>query len=125
MAMIAPAMIGLALVIMFLGRGVDGRATVHGAAESAAQAAARERTAGAAIRAAERIGSAMLVDDTSCASPRFRVDVSDFTPGGVVGVTVSCRSSTAGVELVARRGHTYSATAFAAIDTFRATGDGP
>mgnify|MGYP001815254607 CR=1 FL=1 len=125
MALIAPAMIGLALVIMFLGRGVDGRATVHGAAESAAQAAARERSPAAASSAAQRVGNAMLVDDKSCASPQFSVDVSGFAPGGVVAVTVSCTTSTAGLEIVASRGHTYSATAYATIDRFRGTGDTP
>lgn len=125
MALIAPAMVGLALVIMFLGRGVDGRATVHGAAESAAQAAARERSPAAALRAARRVGSAMLVDDQSCASPLFDVDVSGFAPGGIVAVTVSCTSSTAGLELVAGTGHTYSATAHATIDRFRGAGDDP
>ena len=125
MALIAPAMVGLALVIMFLGRGVDGRATVHGAAESAAQAAARERSPAAALRAARRVGSAMLVDEQSCASPLFDVDVSGFAPGGIVAVTVSCTSSTAGLELVAGTGHTYSATAHATIDRFRGAGDDP
>jgi len=48
LALIAPAAIGLALVILFLGRGVDSRATVQSAAESAAQAAAQERTPAAA-----------------------------------------------------------------------------
>ena len=124
MAMIAPAMIGLALVVVFLGRSVDGRATVHGAAESAAQAAARERSPAAAVEAARRVGRTMLVDSASCGSPRFDVDVSGFAPGGVVAVTVSCTSSTAGVELVARDGHTSSATAYAVVDRFRATGDG-
>jgi len=47
-ALIAPAAIGLALVILFLGRGVDSRATAQSAAESAAQAAAQERTPAAA-----------------------------------------------------------------------------
>ena len=67
----------------------------------------------------------MLVDDKSCASPQFSVDVSGFAPGGVVAVTVSCTTSTAGLEIVASRGHTYSATAYATIDRFRGTGDTP
>lgn len=125
-ALIAPAMMGLALVILFLGRGVDSRATVHGAAESAAQAAARERTPGAAVAAAQRVGSAMLIDATTCASPQVKVDVSDFRPGGVVAVTVGCTASTAGIEVVApRRTMRASATAHAVVDRFRGIGDGP
>jgi Flp pilus assembly protein TadG len=123
-ALLAPAMIGLALVIVFLGRSVDGRATVHGAAESAAQAAARERTPAGAVAAARRVGSTMLVDDRSCAAPLVAVDVSDFRPGGVVAVTVRCSTSTAGVEVVApRRTMRSSATAYAVVDRFRRVGE--
>lgn len=125
MALIAPAMIGLALVIVFLGRGVDARATVHGAAESAAQAAARERTPAAAADAARRVGAAMLVDTASCTSPQVHVDLTGFAPGGVVAVTVRCRSGTDGVELVSRRGHTYSTTAYAIVDRFRSAEAAP
>jgi len=122
MALIAPAAIGLAIVIVFLGRGVDSRATVQSAAESAAQAAAQERTIPAARVAAERVGAAMLIDPTSCASPRVVVDTSNFRPGGQVAVTVSCTVSTGDLELInpPTRGPT-TATAFATIDPLRAS----
>ena len=84
-ALIAPAAIGLALVILFLGRSVDGRATVQSAAESAAQAAAQERSPAAAIAAAQQVGEAMLVDVTSCSDPSVAVDTSAFGPGGQRG----------------------------------------
>jgi Flp pilus assembly protein TadG len=126
LALLTPAAIGLAVVIVFLGRGVDSRATVQSAAESAAQAAAQERSTGAAIAAAEAVGREMLVDPTSCASPRVSVDVSDFRPGGQVAVTVSCTVSTDGLELIdPPAGGTYMATAFAAIDPLRATEPAP
>jgi Flp pilus assembly protein TadG len=126
LALLTPAAIGLAVVIVFLGRGVDSRATVQSAAESAAQAAAQERTPLAAVAAAEEVGRAMLVDPTSCASPSVSVDLSEFRPGGVVAVTVSCTVSADGLELIdpPSTGPT-SATAFAAIDPFRATEGAP
>jgi Flp pilus assembly protein TadG len=125
LALIAPAAIGLALVIVFLGRGVDGRATAQTAAESAAQAAAQERTPGAARAAAEQVTRSMLVDDRSCASPSVDVDTSRFEAGGTVGVTVTCSTSTDGLEPIRPpRGRSYRVTAVAAIDPFRATGDG-
>ncbi len=122
LALLAPAAIGLAVVIVFLGRGVDSRATAQGAAEAAAQAAAQERSPAAAIAAAQEVGSAMLVDASSCSSPQVSVDISAFGPGGSVAVTVSCTVSRAGLELVdpPATGPT-TATAFAAIDPFRAT----
>jgi len=126
LALLAPAMIGLAVVIVFLGRGVDSRATVQSAAESAAQAAAQERTPDRATAAARAVGAAMLVDTATCASPSVDVDTSLFGPGGRVAVTVSCTVSGGGLELIdpGIDGPT-SATAFAVVDTFRASGDGP
>ena len=126
LALIAPAAIALALVIVLLGRGVDSRATVQSAAESAAQAAAQERTIVDARNAAVKVGAAMLVDPTSCADPRVVVDTSDFRPGGQVAVTVSCTVSTDGLEVInpPTPGPT-SATAFATIDPLRAAEGGP
>ena len=126
LALLAPAAIGLAVVIVFLGRGVDSRATAQSAAESAAQAAVQERSSTAAIAAAEDVGRAMLVDTSSCASPRVFVDVSDFRPGGQVAVTVSCTVSTDGLELINPPANgPNTATAFASIDPLRAAQGGP
>lgn len=126
LALLAPAAIGLALVIVFLGRGVDSRATVQSAAESAAQAAAQERTPAAAVAAARQVGAAMLVDPTSCASPSVLVDTSAFGPGGSVAVTISCTVSTSGLELIdpPSPGPT-TATAFALIDPLRSAEPAP
>lgn len=126
LALLAPAMIGLAVVIVFLSRGVDSRATVRIAAESAAQAAAQERSPVEAVRAARAIGTGMLVDEATCASPSVAVDMSEFRPGGRVSVTVSCTVSGAGLGLVDPRvdGPT-TATAFATIDPLRGLVGGP
>jgi Flp pilus assembly protein TadG len=126
LALLAPVAIGLALVIVFLSRGVDSRATVQSAAESAAQAAAQERSPEAAVAAAQAVGAAMLTDSTSCASPQVHVDTSAFRPGGRVVVTVSCTASTSGLELIDPPiGGPSTATAFASIDPFRQTEDAP
>jgi Flp pilus assembly protein TadG len=126
LALLAPAAIGLAVVIVFLGRGVDSRATVQSAAESAAQAAAQERSVAAAVAAADEVGRAMLVDPSSCSSPVVSVDVSDFRPGGQVSVTVSCTVSADGLELITPPSHgATTATAFATIDPLRAAEEAP
>lgn len=125
LALLAPAAIGLALVILLLGRGVDGRATVRIAAESGAQAAAQERTAVAAVAAGRDAALAMLVDPLTCATPRVDVDVSGFRPGGVVTVVVSCTVSTTGLGLIEPTGETFSAEAHATIDPLRAAEDRP
>lgn len=125
LALIAPAALGLALVVLFLGRGVDSRATVQVAAESGAQAAAQERTRSAAVSAGTAAASAMLTDDATCATPHVAVDTSAFAPGGLVRVTVSCTVSTKGLELInPPAADSLTATAIATIDPFRAAEGG-
>lgn len=125
LALLAPAAIGLALAILFLGRGVDARATTQLAAEAAAQAAAQERTTAAAASAAHLVVAEMLADQAACAEPAVTLDTSRFGPGGVVGVTVSCTVPTDGLELIAPPARRHTATAFAGIDPFRGLDGAP
>ncbi|MEM8618200.1 MAG: hypothetical protein AAGF73_00620 [Actinomycetota bacterium] len=116
----APAIIGLALVLVFVGRNVDGRATTQSAAEAAAQAAAQERSPAAARAAAQRVASAMLTDTKSCARPSITIDTSSFAPGGIVSATVACTAVSNDLGPVAASGSRQStATAFARVDPFR------
>lgn len=124
LALIAPAALGMAIVILFLGRGVDSRATVQIAAESGAQAAAQERTTARAITAGQSAARAMLVDEQTCTNPRVAVDVSAFQPGGEVAVTVICSVSTDGLEMIRPQAQVLTATAFATIDPLRAAEGG-
>lgn len=120
MAVMAPAAIGLALVILLLSRDVDSRATAQSAAEAAAQAAAQERNRPAAITAAQQVADAMLIDTTTCATPAVSVGTEAFVAGGAISVTVSCTTSTDGLESIGapdRDAQRY--TAFAVIDPFR------
>lgn len=119
MALIAPVALALALVVLLISRGVDSRATAQSAAEAAAQAAAQQRTRGAAVAAAERIGAAMLIDSSTCASPSVAVGGS-FAAGATISVTISCATSSVGLELVpGAAGDVHSYTAHAVIDPFR------
>ncbi len=124
LVLIAPAVIGLALLVVMLGRSVDARAQAQSAAEASAQAAALERSPGAAKAAADRVAAAMLVDHDSCAAPAVRVDTSAFGPGGEVRVTIECRASARGIEAVQHSPHTFVAEAVAHIDEFRAAEEG-
>lgn len=124
LVLIAPAVIGLALLVVILGRSVDARAQAQSAAEAAAQAAALERSPGAAEDAARRVAAAMLVDHDSCASPAVRVDTSAFRPGGDVRVSVECHAATRGIEAVQRSPRSFDAEAVAHIDEFRAAEEG-
>ena len=130
LVLVAPVAIGLALLVVFLSRQVDSRAQVRTAAESAAQAAAQERSPAAAITAAQQVVGAMLTDPDTCASPSAQVDVTRFGSGGLVAVTVSCSVSARGIEIVAppdphSTSRLFSVTATATIDRFRATESAP
>ena len=120
LALIAPAAIGLALVILLVSRGVDSRATTQNAAEVVAQAAARERNLAAAEAAGERVAASLLTDDATCASPVVSITAPPaFEPGGTIVAVVTCATSTAGLELIGAEGGSATSTASAVIDTFR------
>ena len=123
LVLIAPAVIGLAVLVVMLGRAVDSRAQAQSAAEAAAQAAALERSPVAAEAAARRVAEAMLVDHDSCAVPSVRVDTSSFRPGGEVRVAIECHTATRGIEAVQHWSKSFAAEAVAHVDEFRAAED--
>jgi Flp pilus assembly protein TadG len=122
LVLVAPVAIALAVLVVFVGRQVDSRAQVHSAAEAAAQAAALERTPQAARDAAEAVIEAMVRDANTCPSLQMTLDPHDFRAGGSVSVTVTCATPTSGLELiVAPDDRTFTVTATATIDPYRAT----
>lgn len=130
LVLIAPVAIGLAVLVVFLSRQVDARAQVLTAAESAAQAAAQERSPAAAEMAARQVITAMLTDPDTCTSPTVYVEPREFGPGGLVAVTVSCHVSARGIELLAPSdpespSRRLTVTATATIDLFRAAESAP
>jgi Flp pilus assembly protein TadG len=122
LVLIAPAVIGLALLVVSLGRSVESRSSTQAAAEAAAQAAALERSPRAARDAATRAVATMLdLDVDTCASREIEVDTSDFRAGGSVAVTLTCSATNRGVEVVQDGPRTFTVRATARIDPFRAT----
>ncbi|MEX2627678.1 MAG: hypothetical protein WD225_12395 [Ilumatobacteraceae bacterium] len=125
LVLLAPAMLGLALLVVFLGRQVDARAQVRTAAESAAQAAALARDPAAAEQAAVATVEAMLVDADTCEAPSVTIDLSAFAPGGTVAVTVECGVARRGLEPLPTPTVRSSATATATVDPFRSIEGAP
>ena len=127
LVLIAPVAIGMALLVVALGRAVDSEAQLRTAAEAAAQAAALERNHAAAESAARRLVDDMLVDETTCRSDDRRVIVPDEPSRGVglssglIEVTVTCTMSNRGVEEITAP-RTRSVTAYATVDRYRADG---
>lgn len=124
LVLIAPVAIGLAVLVIALGRGVDARAQVRSAAAAGAQAAALERSPAEAQRAARAVIGAMLVDADACRAPDVVVGYPDAPAAGdataFVRVTVRCAVSDRGIELVAAGPRAESFTATATLDRFRA-----
>lgn len=130
LVLIAPAVIGLAILVVALGRGVDAKAQLRSAAESAAQAAALERNPVDARRAAEAVAFAMLAPDgedtDACQGLRIDTQYPPIPPAGssntvgLVRVTLSCAVSDRGIEAVQSGARDDQITAVAAVDFFRA-----
>jgi len=126
-AEVAIAIPVLVAVLLFAGvlvaRGVDARRRLDDAAHQAARAASLTRTPTAATSAAQQVATATLAHaGVDCADPTIAVDTSDFQPGGMVTVTVSCRLhlSSAAALLATGDQRTLTATASSPIDTYRA-----
>ena len=118
LVVLAPFVIGLALVVVWVGRSVDVDAQLRTAAEAAAQAAALERNHAAGAAAARRVVAAMLTERAECSSVRTIVpERSDVgMRSGVIEVTVVCVIDTG---VVPTRDVERSATAWATVDRFR------
>lgn len=124
LVLLAPAAIGLAVLVIALGRGVDARAQIRSAAAAAAQAAALERSAPEAQAVAERVAAAMLTDADVCPSgPTVVVEYPVGQRGGTVWATVSCEGSNRGIEVVQPTARDGSFRASATVDEFRARSD--
>lgn len=104
MALLAPMLGSLVLVVIFGGRLALTRQTVQAAAADAARAASIARTAGEAERSAGQIAQSTLANQSvKCAASSVDVDTSGFAkPVGTaatITVTVSCDVATADLTL--------------------------
>jgi hypothetical protein len=106
------------LLLVLAGRGAEARTRIEHSAESAAQAAALQRSPDAARGAAGRVIDNAL---TNCdGGPVWTVDTTSWAPGGVVAVTITCRIPTGDLAPLPLPGSlTMTASSAAVIDTFR------
>lgn len=123
LVLIFPVMLGLAALVLFLGRQVDTRSQVQAAADAAAQSAALQRSPDAALGAASRAATLMLTDATACAGgAHVAIDAGTWVRGGRVTVTVACSPATADLALIRPPTRTLTASSVALIDPNRAPG---
>lgn len=90
---LAVVVLAFVMLLTLAGRGAEIRNRVDHVAESAAQAAARQRNADQATNAATNLANSTL--DAACTGgPTVDVDTSHWAPGQAVTVTVHCRIPT-------------------------------
>ena len=120
--LLAPVAVAFVVLVFFLGRQVDSRATVRAAADSAAQSAARQRSPQQAETSARRTVTDMLESNPSCATgPKLSIDLSDFKPGGIVTVDITCTTQTSDLTGLGPAPKTFVGHGTAIVDTFKAT----
>ena len=91
LAILAPVVLLMLLVVAAFGRVTHGRALVDEAAAVAARAASLASTPGQAQASAAHAARDTLTGaGLSCTGPGVTVDTGSFRPGGQVAVTVTC-----------------------------------
>ena len=120
-AVIAPALLFLMLLVVYAGKVAEADGNVERAASDAARAASlRQHPSDAADDAQTTAAADLTAAGVPCLDLRTTVDTDDFDPGGTVTVTVSCEASMADVTLLGVPGRrTFTATAVEVIDTYR------
>lgn len=123
-AVIAPALVFLMLLVVYAGKVSEPDGNVERAASDAARAASLRQDPGDATTDARDTAAANLAAaGVPCLTLTTNVDTDDFAPGGTVTVTVRCEASMEDVTLLGVPGRrTFTATAVEVIDTYRGVG---
>lgn len=120
-AVIAPALVALLLLVVFAGRVSQADGDVRRAASEAARAASLVREPQAARAAGQEVAEMNLASSgVGCGSLQTSVDTDDLVPGGTVTVTVRCTASMADVTLLGVPGsRTFVARSVEVVDRYR------
>jgi Flp pilus assembly protein TadG len=120
-AVLAPALVALLLLVVFAGRVAQADGDVRRAAAAAARAASLRQEPGDAEEAARDVAGANLrTSGVACAELETVVDTTRFAAGGTVAVTLRCRASMADVSLLGVPGRrTFSARSVEVVDRYR------
>jgi Flp pilus assembly protein TadG len=123
-AVIAPALVFLMLLVVYAGKVSEADGNVERAASDAARAASlRQDPADATTDAQDTAAANLTAAGVPCLLLTTTVDTHDFAPGGTVSVTVRCEASMNDVTLLGVPGRrTFTATAVEVIDTYRGVG---
>ncbi|MGH3320762.1 MAG: TadE/TadG family type IV pilus assembly protein [Streptosporangiaceae bacterium] len=121
-AILAPVIVIFMLLMIGLGRVVEAKAQVGGAARDAARAASVQRYESGAQQAAEQAASRDLAN--WCVRPPTVVRTGGvFAPGALITYEVRCRVDLTGLEVIGfTPTKTVTEDATAPIDTYRRVG---
>jgi Flp pilus assembly protein TadG len=121
LAILAPVVFALLLLVVGFGRVAHGRQLVEQAAAAAARAAALANDpAAAAVQARAGAGDTLAHAGMSCTGMTVEVDTAGFGPGGEVAARVRCTADLSGLALAGLPGHvTMTAAATAPLETYR------
>lgn len=121
-ALVAPAILGLLMLVMFSARVTRSKAEVQNAAAAAARAATLTSNEPDALEAAQEVAEDNLDNaDITCDPVVISLGSgTDLTPGGQVVVSITCTATVSDLALVALPGaYDFTATSTEVIDTFR------
>lgn len=123
-AIIAPALVFLLLLVVFAGKVAEADGNVERAASEAARAASLRQHPADATADARAVASRNLsAAGVPCIDLDTVVDTGDLRAGGTVTVTVSCVASMEEVTLLGVPGRrTFAARSVEVIDTYRGGG---
>ncbi|WP_088313047.1 TadE/TadG family type IV pilus assembly protein [Kineosporia sp. R_H_3] len=121
MAILAPLIIVMLLVVVAFGRVTHGRAMVDQAAAAAARSASLAATPGQASTIAGRDARETLAGaGLSCTGARVSLDTSAFRPGGQVTADVTCTVDLSSLALAGVPGRlTLTASSTAPLESYR------
>lgn len=121
MAILAPLIIVLLLVVVAFGRVTHGRAMVDQAAAAAARSASLASSPGQAAAVAERDARQTLTGaGLACTAARVSLDTSGFQPGGQITADVTCTVDLSSLAMAGVPGRlTLTATSTAPLESYR------
>lgn len=124
LAVLAPALVALLLLVVAAGRVTTADARVRDAAADAARAASLRSTGPAATAAAEAaLADAVTAGEVPCRQATAAVDEQAFRAGGHVRVDVSCVVDLRGLVMIGVPGErTFQASAVEVVDRYRGVG---
>ena len=120
-AVLAPALVALLVLVVAAGRVTTADARVRDVAADAARSASLRASAPAAVAAAETaVADAVARGEVPCRTATAHVDSSRFAPGGHVAVAVDCVVDLRDLALVGLPGERrFHATAVEVVDRYR------